>query len=153
MTDFQNSFFCWELVSISIISKSGCAIAHPAHPVPPALLYNHILIFSKTGKLIGMIHSILCFSKFFKPQVSKSISCIHHRTFALALNEEYLSPDQEHLSLSSGDTLAVIPPISGGWFYDSVKNKQNQKNKQKQTKTKKSNKSNKNEQNKQKIAI
>ena len=36
------------------------------------------------------------------------------RTFALALNEEYLSPDQEHLSLSSGDILAVIPPISGG---------------------------------------
>jgi len=37
-----------------------------------------------------------------------------NRTFALALNEEYLSPDQEHLSLSSGDILAVIPPISGG---------------------------------------
>jgi len=39
---------------------------------------------------------------------------ILNRTFALALNEEYLSPDQEHLSLSSGDILAVIPPISGG---------------------------------------
>ena len=39
---------------------------------------------------------------------------INFRTFALALNEEYLSPDQEHLSLSSGDILAVIPPISGG---------------------------------------
>jgi len=40
-----------------------------------------------------------------------------NRTFALALNEEYLSQDQEpgeHLSLSSGDILAVIPPISGG---------------------------------------
>jgi len=39
---------------------------------------------------------------------------ILNRTFALALNEEYLSPDQQHLSLSSGDILAVIPPISGG---------------------------------------
>jgi len=38
-----------------------------------------------------------------------------NRTFALALNEEYLSQDQEeHLSLSTGDILAVIPPISGG---------------------------------------
>jgi len=40
-----------------------------------------------------------------------------NRTFALALNEEYLYQDQEpgeHLSLSSGDILAVIPPISGG---------------------------------------
>jgi len=40
-----------------------------------------------------------------------------NRTFALALNEEYLSQEQEpgeHLSLSSGDILAVIPPISGG---------------------------------------
>jgi len=40
-----------------------------------------------------------------------------NRTFALALNEEYLSQDLEpgeHLSFSSGDILAVIPPISGG---------------------------------------
>ena len=28
LTDFQNSFFCWKLVSIDTSSKSGCAIAH-----------------------------------------------------------------------------------------------------------------------------
>ena len=49
LTDFQNSFFFWKLVSIAIISKSGCAIAHPAHPVPPAL--SNIKRFDKTKSL------------------------------------------------------------------------------------------------------
>lgn len=37
-----------------------------------------------------------------------------NRSFALALNEEYLSLEQTNLNLSTGDVLAVIPPISGG---------------------------------------
>ena len=35
------------------------------------------------------------------------------RTFAIALNEEYLDLDST-VSLQPQDTLAVIPPISGG---------------------------------------
>ena len=34
-------------------------------------------------------------------------------TLALALNEEYV-PTGEILPLKSGDTVALIPPISGG---------------------------------------
>ena len=32
LTDFQNSFFLWKLITIAM-----CAIAHPAHPLPPPL--------------------------------------------------------------------------------------------------------------------
>jgi molybdopterin converting factor subunit 1 len=40
---------------------------------------------------------------------------ILQRTFALALNEEYMEQDLSLvLQLSSTDVLAVIPPISGG---------------------------------------
>ena len=35
------------------------------------------------------------------------------RTFAIALNEEYLDLDST-VTLKSQDTLAIIPPISGG---------------------------------------
>ena len=35
------------------------------------------------------------------------------RTFAIALNEEYLQ-DQEEVEISAGDTVAIIPPLSGG---------------------------------------
>ena len=35
-------------------------------------------------------------------------------SFILALNQEYLRVDQGLLELSSADTIAVIPPISGG---------------------------------------
>ena len=34
-------------------------------------------------------------------------------TFVLSLNENYIDQDSE-ISLSAGDELAVIPPISGG---------------------------------------
>ena len=36
------------------------------------------------------------------------------RTYALALNEDYLDANQENLQLNSRDILAIIPPISGG---------------------------------------
>lgn len=35
-------------------------------------------------------------------------------SFILALNQEYIRADQGLLHLSSVDTIAVIPPISGG---------------------------------------
>ena len=35
-------------------------------------------------------------------------------SFILALNQEYIRADQGLLDLSSVDTIAVIPPISGG---------------------------------------
>ena len=35
-------------------------------------------------------------------------------SFILALNQEYLQADQGLLQLSPVDTIAVIPPISGG---------------------------------------
>ena len=36
-----------------------------------------------------------------------------NRTFVLSLNEDYLEQEQE-IVLTSGDEIAVIPPISGG---------------------------------------
>ena len=35
-------------------------------------------------------------------------------SFILALNQEYIPTDQGLLELSSVDTVAIIPPISGG---------------------------------------
>ena len=38
LTNFQNSFFLWKLLKITIWLESGCAITHPAHPLPPPLV-------------------------------------------------------------------------------------------------------------------
>ena len=37
-----------------------------------------------------------------------------NRTFLVALNSEYCDESNTSLDLSSGDELAIIPPISGG---------------------------------------
>ena len=43
-TDFQNSVFLWKLMKIAIWLQSGCAVAYPAHPLPPPLiLYTGVL--------------------------------------------------------------------------------------------------------------
>jgi len=84
-----------------------------------------VLFFAKARELLKISESEITV-----PSVIDSVQALYqaledkwpeltklNRTFALALNEEYLSQDQEpgeHLSLSSGDILAVIPPISGG---------------------------------------
>ena len=41
-------------------------------------------------------------------------------SLTLALNEEYVSSG-EVLDLKNGDTIALIPPISGGWKRKMIK--------------------------------
>ena len=79
-----------------------------------------VLLFAKARELVG------------SPSVSSSVpttiryqELVSHlesqlpvlkrlnRTFVLSLNENYLE-DQQEIVLSSGDEIAVIPPISGG---------------------------------------
>lgn len=45
------------------------------------------------------------------PQLAESV--LDEASVTLALNEEYVAPDQV-LPLQTGDTVALIPPISGG---------------------------------------
>ena len=78
-----------------------------------------VLLFAKARELVG------------SPSVSSSVPTTRYqelvshlesqlpvlkrlnRTFVLSLNENYLE-DQQEIVLSTGDEIAVIPPISGG---------------------------------------
>ena len=72
MTDFQNSFFLWnfwKLMEIAIWLKSGCAIAHPAHLLPPPLLINlskNTLVLIKRFQIFQNLDDMTNFCQVFR---------------------------------------------------------------------------------------
>ena len=72
MSDFQNLFFSRKLIKIVIWINIGCAIAHPAHPLPPPLyllldFYYKYCSIKRTG--------LTCFKKFLLSVPYKSNKC------------------------------------------------------------------------------
>ncbi|XP_053405995.1 molybdopterin synthase sulfur carrier subunit-like [Mercenaria mercenaria] len=81
-----------------------------------------VLFFAKSRELTGTRETTLHISK--ETTATELLSVIISKynsldvlkeNVVLSLNEEYISvSDSQNLVLNSGDTVAVIPPISGG---------------------------------------
>ena len=79
-----------------------------------------LLLFAKARELVGKssVSTSLPTRLTYQELVSRLESELPvlerlNRTFVLSLNEDYLEQEQE-IVLTSGDEIAVIPPISGG---------------------------------------
>ena len=80
-----------------------------------------ILFFAKSRELVKkekdqlLVHSPISYSEL-KQLILKSYPELTpiQDSFFLALNQGYISEEQVLLQLNSADSIAVIPPISGG---------------------------------------
>ena len=79
-----------------------------------------LLLFAKARELVGKssVSTTIPTRLTYQELVSRLESELPvlerlNRTFVLSLNEDYLEQEQE-IVLTSGDEIAVIPPISGG---------------------------------------
>jgi molybdopterin converting factor subunit 1 len=80
-----------------------------------------ILFFAKARELVGEASSTLktpknCSQNTLFDLLEENFSELRRldRRYLLALNEEYVDDNSASLTLTTGDELAVIPPISGG---------------------------------------
>ncbi|XP_078595674.1 molybdopterin synthase sulfur carrier subunit-like isoform X2 [Branchiostoma floridae x Branchiostoma japonicum] len=81
----------------------------------------NILFFAKSRELVGSKEASLSIpaqttsAQLLAAIVSRYPSlAIISNNLVLAVNQEYITPDNSPLSLQPGDEVAVIPPISGG---------------------------------------
>lgn len=79
-----------------------------------------VLFFAKAKDLSGTAEStILLSSPTDYPSLLNlivneyNLHCLKY-SLVLALNEEYLEDNNQHVDLKDNDCLAIIPPISGG---------------------------------------
>lgn len=81
-----------------------------------------ILFFAKSRELVGVAETTVNIEPHLtESQLRKAVVCkfpslkVIENNFLIALNEDYLSPNDDiTIDLTSGDELAIIPPISGG---------------------------------------
>lgn len=80
-----------------------------------------ILFFAKSRELVGRSSSTLVLpaSCSYTSLVDKLLITFPRleqlgQAWVLSVNEEYIEETEEEISLSQGDEIAVIPPISGG---------------------------------------
>eukprot|EP00048_Salpingoeca_helianthica_P017786 m.238996 g.238996 ORF g.238996 m.238996 type:complete len:86 (+) comp22208_c0_seq1:3-260(+) len=79
-----------------------------------------VLFFAKSREIVGASEATLELPSSATGQELLQQLCTHYqglaviqRNLVLALNEEYVDMESP-LALRAGDTLAVIPPLSGG---------------------------------------
>ena len=100
---------------------ASCVILSPMAP-NAQLVQVKILFFAKARELLNQSESVISLNK--ESSIDNVFEAIEtsypdlkalNRTYAIALNEEYLPNDLDLiLNFTSNDQIAVIPPISGG---------------------------------------